>query len=70
MRRASRSKIDHTPYHMHHKFAIVDGAYLLNGSYNWTRSAADQNEENLVETTETVLVAQFQDKFDELWSKL
>ena len=63
-------KVDRTPYHMHHKFAIIDGAYLLNGSYNWTRSAADQNEENLVETGETALIAQFQAKFDELWAKL
>ena len=63
-------KVDRTPYHMHHKFAIIDGVYLLNGSYNWTRSAADQNEENLVETSETILVAQFQDQFNELWAKL
>ena len=63
-------KVDRTAYHMHHKFVIFDGAYLHNGSYNWTRSAAEQNEENLVETSETTLVAQFQDKFNELWAKL
>ena len=31
---------------MHHKFALVDGAWLLNGSFNWTRSASVNNEEN------------------------
>ena len=27
--------------HMHHKFAIFDGERLINGSYNWTRGAAN-----------------------------
>lgn len=63
-------KIDRTAFHMHHKFALVDGATLLNGSYNWTRSAAAENEENIVEAGEPELVAQFQAKFDELWAKL
>jgi len=29
--------------HMHHKFAIFDGNRLINGSYNWTRGAANVN---------------------------
>jgi hypothetical protein len=37
----------HAGGHMHHKFAIFDGNRLINGSYNWTRGAADQNQENL-----------------------
>ena len=43
-------KIDDSPYHMHHKFALFDGDVLLTGSYNWTRGAADNNEENLILT--------------------
>src|SRR6478735_8584612 len=38
-------QVDRTDAHMHHKFAIFDGAWLVNGSYNWTRSAADYNAE-------------------------
>ena len=41
-------RIDKTPHHMHHKFAVFDSRTLLTGSYNWTRSAARDNEENLV----------------------
>ena len=62
-------KVDRTPYHMHHKFAIFDGVRLLNGSYNWTRGAANDNEENVVDTGDPRLIAVFQRKFDELWAK-
>ncbi len=63
-------KVDETPFHMHHKFAIFDGVRLLNGSYNWTRSAAEQNEENIVDTGNPVQVAAFAKEFQRLWSSL
>ena len=47
-------RIDDSPFHMHHKFALVDGAWLLNGSFNWTRSASVNNEENLLVTDDAV----------------
>jgi len=62
--------VDRTDAHMHHKFAIVDGAWLLNGSYNWTRSACFHNEENVVLCNDPGLVRQFQAQFDALWSRL
>jgi phosphatidylserine/phosphatidylglycerophosphate/cardiolipin synthase-like enzyme len=63
-------RIDRTPFHMHHKFAIFDGTKLLNGSYNWTRGAARDNVENVVVTDEPRLVARFQAEFDRLWGAL
>jgi phosphatidylserine/phosphatidylglycerophosphate/cardiolipin synthase-like enzyme len=60
---------DRSEYHMHHKFAIFDRRQLLNGSYNWTRSAAEKNEENLVVSQESSLVGEFQSAFDRLWNK-
>jgi len=63
-------RVDRTAAHMHHKFAIVDGTWLLNGSYNWTRSACQVNEENLVVTNEPGLVRQFAQAFDALWMSL
>ncbi|MGE0330800.1 MAG: phospholipase D-like domain-containing protein [Ramlibacter sp.] len=62
--------VDRTDAHMHHKFVIVDGRWLLNGSYNWTRSACDHNEENLVVCNDPALVRQFQGCFDQLWRHL
>jgi phosphatidylserine/phosphatidylglycerophosphate/cardiolipin synthase-like enzyme len=63
-------KVDETPYHMHHKFALFDGTRLINGSYNWTRSAAEVNEENIIDTGDPRLVAAFQNEFNQLWAKL
>ncbi|MCU0704359.1 MAG: phospholipase D-like domain-containing protein [Fimbriiglobus sp.] len=62
--------VDHTPYHMHHKFALIDRSRLINGSYNWTRSAATSNEENITDTGDPALLAAFQREFDSLWQKL
>jgi len=62
--------VDKTEAHMHHKFMVVDGALLLNGSYNWTRSAYRENEENVMLTSNPKLVATYQEQFDALWSAL
>jgi cardiolipin hydrolase len=62
--------VDQTEAHMHHKFAIVDGRRLLNGSYNWTRSAYRVNEENLLVTDDTTLVSEYQREFNSLWKSL
>jgi len=55
--------------HMHHKFAIFDGVRLLNGSYNWTRGAADMNYENIVDTGDPKLIAVFAAEFERLWNR-
>jgi mitochondrial cardiolipin hydrolase len=62
--------VDRTAAHMHHKFAIIDGVRLLNGSYNWTRSASEVNEENLIVSSDPQLVAAFKGQFDRLWQRL
>ena len=55
--------------HMHHKFAIFDAARLLNGSYNWTRGAADVNYENVVDAADPKLIATFAAEFERLWAR-
>lgn len=60
-------RMDSTPHHMHHKFAVFDSACVLTGSYNWTRSAADVNHENLVIAHEGALVHAFSQTFEHLW---
>lgn len=63
-------RVDRSPFHMHHKFALFDGTTLLTGSYNWTRGAARDNEENLIVTDEPRLISSFTATFDDLWAKL
>lgn len=60
-------RVDHSAFHMHHKFAIFDAETVLSGSYNWTRSAATSNEENLITSDDPKLVAAFQAEFEKLW---
>jgi len=62
--------VDDSPHHMHHKFALFDEATLLTGSYNWTRSAASDNLENLLVTDDPRLVRAFIDTFERLWRAL
>jgi cardiolipin hydrolase len=62
-------RVDRTPAHMHHKFAIFDGKTLLNGSYNWTRSANEENAENIVITREPSLVRAFEEEFRRCWDR-
>ncbi|KAI7810812.1 mitochondrial cardiolipin hydrolase [Triplophysa rosa] len=56
-----------TAVHMHHKFAIVDGKKLINGSLNWTVTAVQSNKENIMVTEEPELVRPYRLEFQKLW---
>lgn len=62
-------RTDNTENHMHHKFAVVDKCILVNGSFNWTRSATDYNQENILVTNEPKLVAAYFGEFESLWQE-
>ena len=63
-------RVDRTEWHMHHKFAVFDGRIALTGSYNWTRGAARNNEENLVLCEDERFVTAFRREFEKLWERL
>ena len=53
---------------MHNKFAVVDGKSLITGSFNWTRTAEEKNEENmLIITGEPSLIDTYERRFGYLW---
>jgi len=63
-------KVDDSRHHMHHKFAVLDHETLINGSYNWTRSAHKYNHENLIITRDDALVKAFKKEFSKLWEEM
>ena len=63
-------RMDTSPNHMHHKFAVFDGKIVVSGSYNWTRSAAEHNEENIVVTNNRQIVQAFGKQFEHLWPQM
>jgi phosphatidylserine/phosphatidylglycerophosphate/cardiolipin synthase-like enzyme len=54
---------------MHNKFAIIDGNVLITGSFNWTATANEKNEENLLIMTDKDLIKKYQERFEYLWEK-
>ena len=62
-------RLDNDPSHMHHKFAIFDSARVINGSFNWTRSATTRNHEDITLTTHRGTVTQFCSRFELLWQQ-
>jgi phosphatidylserine/phosphatidylglycerophosphate/cardiolipin synthase-like enzyme len=61
-------RISTNNYIMHHKFAIIDNRLLLTGSYNWTFSANNRNDENLMVIDDPEIIEIFQNQFVNLWT--
>jgi len=68
LNRGAKVKMDDSPHHMHHKFALFDDEILLTGSYNWTRSASQYNQENILETDDPKAIDQYKKEFERLWA--
>ena len=55
-------------YLMHNKFAIIDNKKIITGSYNWTASAGQRNDENLLVLDDKETVRRYLDYFNVLWN--
>ena len=69
IRAGIKVRMDRSANHMHNKFAILDGSLLVTGSFNWTRSAAQSNQESFIISDDPVLVRAHQKAFESLWDK-
>ena len=54
---------------LHDKFAVLDGAVSLTGSFNWTANATRNNWENLVVIQDPVSASEFLNEFATIWQK-
>ncbi len=59
---------DGNPGDMHHKVVIVDGAVVWTGSYNFTRSAEEYNDECVLVVHSPELAARFLTEFERVYA--
>ena len=62
-----KTRISTNNYNVHNKFAIIDNRMLITGSYNWTFSANNRNDENLLIIDDSGVIARYQNQFEKLW---
>lgn len=58
---------DGNPYTMHHKVIVVDGEWVVTGSYNFTNSGFGRNNENLLILRDTALAQRYQREVQAIW---
>jgi len=62
-----RAGIDGESGILHNKFAVIDGARVLTGSFNWTYSAEERNWENLLVVDSPALAQAYARQFHRMW---
>lgn len=61
-------KVERRDPKLHHKVGIIDNTTAILGSYNWTLSANDKNDENVLVVRNPAIATLFTRAFDELWN--
>jgi phosphatidylserine/phosphatidylglycerophosphate/cardiolipin synthase-like enzyme len=62
-------KIDERPYLMHHKVFIIDGKTVITGSFNPSRNADQNNDENVVVIRDAGIAEQYEQEFLRLFDE-
>ncbi len=52
---------------MHHKVVIIDGEIVITGSYNFSYSAEDRNDENVLIIRDKALATLYEGEFNRIW---
>jgi len=60
---------DTNPDLMHDKVMIVDGTIVLTGSFNWSASAENDNNENLIIINSTFIASIYATEFQKIWNQ-
>jgi len=54
---------------MHNKVAIIDNRIVITGSFNWTNSAENSNNENLIVIRSVDVASRYESEFQKIWSQ-
>jgi phosphatidylserine/phosphatidylglycerophosphate/cardiolipin synthase-like enzyme len=54
---------------MHDKVAIIDGQYVIEGSFNYSNAAVTSNAENLVVINDAIISQAYQNQFQQLYDR-
>jgi phosphatidylserine/phosphatidylglycerophosphate/cardiolipin synthase-like enzyme len=60
---------DGNPFVLHHKVFIIDSTTVIAGSFNFSSSARDDNDENMFIITDPDLAAQYTAEFQRRWAE-
>jgi len=61
-------RLDNNPYLMHHKVAVIDGQIVVTGSYNWSVSAENNNDENIAVINDPETATLYEQEFMRVWN--
>jgi phosphatidylserine/phosphatidylglycerophosphate/cardiolipin synthase-like enzyme len=59
-------KVDGNKYTMHHKVIVIDNNIVVTGSFNFTRSADTENDDNVLVINDPSVAKQYLDEFDRI----
>jgi len=54
---------------MHNKVAIIDNRIVITGSFNWTNSAENNNNENLIVIHSVDVASRYESEFQNIWNQ-
>jgi phosphatidylserine/phosphatidylglycerophosphate/cardiolipin synthase-like enzyme len=60
---------DGNPGTFHHKVLVIDGETVVTGSYNFTQSADESNDENALVVTNPQIAAEYLQEFERRWAE-
>ncbi|MEA3349921.1 MAG: phospholipase D-like domain-containing protein [Chloroflexota bacterium] len=61
-------RLDDNPNNMHHKLIIIDSEVVVTGSYNFSRSAEESNDENTLVIHNTSVAGQYLEEFERVFA--
>ena len=69
LRAGMDARLDGSPDKMHHKVIVIDGAIVVTGSYNFSRSAEEFNDETLVILYDRDLALLYETEFEKVFQE-